>query len=401
MAPAGTHNSKHIAIFVHSFGGSGGAERVMLNLASGLKDQGHKVDLVMARQEGLFLDQVPPEIRIVDLKVRSARQSIVSLPLLGKNCWFWARMVLAVKPHFVLGALPSLARYLQKEHPDALISSTDYPNVVAILARRLAKVKTRIIATVHIALSMKITTVKKRRVKDLPRVCRRFYPQADAIVAVSQGVADDLAQVLDFPVDNITTIYNPVVSPALESLAAEPLEHPWFIGEGPPVVITVGGFKVAKDHATLLKAVAIVRSQRPLRLVMLGEGKLQETIAQLAEELHIAEDVDMLGFVDNPYKYMARASLFVLSSIYEGLPTVMVEALACGCPVVSTDCPSGPAEILDHGRYGRLVPVQDEHALALAILSALDEQHDPSVLKARGMEFSLAKATEDYLRLIP
>jgi glycosyltransferase involved in cell wall biosynthesis len=401
MLPVEANNSKHIAIFVHSFSGSGGAERVMLNLACGLLEKGHKVDLVMARKEGLFLDQIPSAIRVVDLKVRSAKQSLSTLPFLGKDCWFWTRMILARKPHFVLGALPSLAKYLREEQPDALISSIEYPNVVAIMARSLARVKTTVIATVHIALSMKIATIKKRRVKAMPKICRRFYPRADAIVAVSEGVAKDLASVLDFPVDDVTTIYNPIVFPGLKNLADEPLTHPWFFGDGPPVLITVGGFKTAKDHATLLKAFSIVRAQRPVRLVMLGDGKLREAIRQQAEELRITEDIDLVGFVENPYKYMAKASLFVLSSIYEGLPTVIVEAMACGCPVVSTDCPSGPLEILDHGRYGQLVSVKDEQALASAIICNLDTQHDKSTLVSRGMEFSLERATENYLKLIP
>ena len=393
-------DSKHIAIFVHSFGGSGGAERVMLNLICELVDQGHRVDLVMARREGLFLDQIPSSTRIIDLNVRSARKTLFTLPRLGRDSWFWACMVLAPKPHFVLGALPGLANYLKLERPDALISSMDYPNVVAIMARDLARVKTRVIATVHIALSMKVATIKKRRVKDLPRVGHYFYPRADAIVAVSQGVADDLVQVMGLPSESITTIYNPVVSPKLSMQAADSLSHPWFAGDGPPVILAVGSFKVAKDPLTLLKAFAIVRSKRPARLVILGDGKLYDELKRQAEKLHIARDIDMPGFVDNPYKYMARASLFVLSSIYEGLPTVIVEALACGCPVVSTDCPSGPAEILDHGRYGILVPVKDEKALALAMIHALDAQHDKLFLMARGQEFSLERAAEQYLRLI-
>ena len=391
---------KHIAIFIHSFGGSGGAERVMLNLMCELVEQGHRVDLVMARREGLFLDQIPPSIRIIDLNVRSVRRTLFILPFLGKDSWFWARMVLASKPHFVLGALPGLIKYLKSERPDALISSMDYPNVVAVMARDLAKVRTRVIATVHIALSMKVATIKKRRVKDLPRVGHHFYPRADAIVAVSQGVADDLAQVMGLPSESITTIYNPVVSPKLAMRAAESLSHPWFAGDGPPVILAVGSFKVAKDPLTLLKAFAIIRSKRPVRLVILGDGKLYDELKRQTEKLHIARDIDMPGFVDNPYKYMARASLFVLSSIYEGLPTVIVEALACGCPVVSTDCPSGPAEILDHGRYGILVPVKDEEALASAMIRALDAQHDKLSLMARGQEFSLERAAEQYLRLI-
>jgi glycosyltransferase involved in cell wall biosynthesis len=391
---------KHIALFVRSFEGSGGAERVFLNLAYGLVAQGHRVDLVMARQKGLFLDQIPPEVRIVDLKVRSARQSWWILFRLGKDAFFWARMLFARKPHYVLGTLSNLANYLKREQPDVMISCHDYPNVVAVMARDLARVGCRVILTAHSTLSHEMASSKKRKVKAQAEVDRRFYPRAEAIVTVSQGVADDLASILDLPLKSFTTIYNPVVSERLEQQATEPLTHPWFSGDGPPVVLTVGGFKPAKDHATLLKAFALVRKKRPVRLLILGEGKLRQSLTRQAGELGISEDLEMPGFVDNPYQYLARSSLFVLSSVFEGLPMVLIEALACGCPVVSTDCPSGPSEILDHGRYGRLVPMCDEKTLAEAINQALDASQDKASLVARGQVFSLEKATEKYLELI-
>lgn len=391
---------KHIALFVRSFQGSGGAERVFLNLASGLAARGHRVDLVMARQKGHFLDQIPPEVRVVDLKVKSARQSLRLLPLLDRDAWFWARMVLAWKPHYVLGALSGLAKYLKREQPDIVIASMDYPNIVAVMARKLAQVNSRVIITVHNTLSEEVSRSKKPRVKAQVKVDRRFYPRADAVVAVSQGVADDLARTLGLPVKSISTIYNPVVSQSLEQRALESLSHPWFSGGGPPVLLAVGGFKPAKDHATLLKAFAIARKERPVRLVILGEGKLRESLTRLAKDLGVSEDLDMPGFVGNPYKYMARASLFVFPSVFEGMGMVLVEALACGCPIVSTDCPSGPAEILAQGRFGTLVPMGEEQSLAKAITDALETPHNKEMLIARGREFSVGRATENYLELI-
>ena len=199
---------------------------------------------------------------------------------------------------------------------------------------------------------------------------------------------------------NLTTIYNPVVTQKLLHLSAEPLSHPWFAAGSPPVLLAVGGFKPAKDHATLLNAFALVRKQRPVRLMLLGEGRLRDSLTRQAEELKIAEDLQMPGFVDNPFQYMANASLFVLSSVFEGLPTVLIEALACGCPVVSTDCPSGPQEILSQGRFGQLVPMGDANALADAIIQSLDAPWKKEKLISRGMDFSLEKATENYLQLI-
>ena len=392
--------SKHIALFVKNFEGSGGAERVLLNLGCGFVAQGHRVDLVMARYSGHFLDQIPPEINVVDLKVRSARDSLKVAYRLGRDAWFWLKMVFAKNPHYVLGALPGLADYLSKGRPDALISSMDYPNAVAVVASKLANGKHRVILTVHSTLSEEVNRSKKRRVKAQIDVDRRFYPQADAVVTVSQGVADDLAKTLNLPIAKITTIYNPVVTEQLLQQSTEPLSHPWFSSDGPPVLLTVGGIKPAKDHATLLKAFALVREKRPARLLILGEGKLREDLIHQAEALEISDDLEMPGFLDNPFPYMAQASLFVLSSVFEGLPTVLIEALACGCPVVSTDCPSGPREILDNGRFGALVPMEDEKSLSAAILKALDSRVNKDQLIARGKEFSLDRATGRYLNLI-
>jgi len=394
------NSKKHIALFVRSFEGSGGAERVLLNLGCGLVAQGHRVDLVMARYSGHFLDQIPPEIRVVDLKVNSARDSLRAVHRLGRDAWFWIKMVLAKNPHYVLGALPGVADYLQREQPDALIASMDYPNAVAVMARKLALVQSKVILTVHCTLSEEIARSRKPRVKAQVKVDRRFYPLADAVVTVSQGVADDLVETLNLPSECFTTIYNPVVTEHLFRQASEPLSHPWFSGNGPPVLLAVGGFKPSKDHATLLKAFALVRKERPVRLLLLGEGKLRESLNRQAEGLGISADLDMPGFVDNPFQYMGQATLFVLSSVFEGLPTVLIEALACGCQVVSTDCPSGPREILDNGRYGTLVPMNDERAMAEAIKQTLDAPRDKAELVARGKVFSREKATEGYLELI-
>jgi len=394
-------DKKRIALFVGSFEGSGGAERVFLNLACGLASRGHRVDLVMARHKGHFLDQIPPEVRVVDLKVRSARQSLWVLPRLGKDAWFWAKMILSRKPHYVLGALPALAKYLKRERPDVVISSMHYPNVVAVVARDLAGVQSKVVLTVHNTLSQEIAFSRKRRSKgDKVKVDQRVFPRADAVVAVSLGVAEDLAKTLSLPDETFSMIYNPVDTEFLERQASEPLSHPWFSGDGVPVLLAVGGFKPAKDHATLLRALAIVRAERSVRLIILGEGKLREHLTRQAEGLGITADLNMPGFVNNPYQYMAQASLFVLSSVFEGLGMVLVEALACGCPVISTDCPSGPNEILAQGLFGGLVPMGDEQAMAKAITQALDTPHDKARLIARGREFSLDRATENYLELI-
>jgi glycosyltransferase involved in cell wall biosynthesis len=277
----------------------------------------------------------------------------------------------------------------------------DYPNVVAIRAGELAGRPVPVIATVRNTLSVEVTHSGRRRIKAQTDVDRRFYPRADALVAVSRGVADDLARTLgNIPREKIRTIYNPVISPDHESRTAQPLSHPWFNGDGPPVVLAVGGLKPQKDFGTLFRAFARARKDRPLRLLVLGEGKLRGELTALAEDLGITADLQMPGFVENPFPYMARAAVFVLSSQWEGLPGVVIQALACGCPVVSTDCPSGPAEILENGRYGILVPVKNEQALAAAMLQTLKNPPAESRLTARGREFSVERATQQYLDLI-
>ena len=187
------------------------------------------------------------------------------------------------------------------------------------------------------------------------------------MVAVSDGVADDLAAWSGLARCRITTIYNPVATPDLAALQRAPVDHPWFQPGAPPVVMSAGRLGRAKDFPTLIRAFARVRRARPARLVIFGQGKTEakttKSIAglrQLAAGLGVAGDVALPGFVANPFAYMARAGAFALSSINEGLPGVLIQAMACGCPVVSTDCPSGPAEILAGGRYGRLVPPGDD-----------------------------------------
>jgi glycosyltransferase involved in cell wall biosynthesis len=229
---------------------------------------------------------------------------------------------------------------------------------------------------------------------------RRTYPEADRIIAVSRGVADDLRTLVRLPPELVTTAYNPVVDSELAKKADAPIDHPWFVPGAPPVIIAVGRLTEQKDFPTLLRAFARVRAQRQARLLILGEGELRRKLEALACELGVDQDVSLSGFMSNPFAYMARAAVFVLSSAYEGLPGVLIETLACGCPVVSTDCPSGPAEILKNGQYGRLVPVGDPAAMAQAILSTLEAPPDRGLLQKRASLFSVDRAIEQYLEVL-
>lgn len=358
----------HVALFFCSLGG-GGAERVMLNLASGFIQRGIKVDLVLGKASGPHLQKVPSGVRLINLKASG-----------------------------VLATVFALARYLRKEQPCVLISAMHYANEIALWARCIARVATRIIVTEHNTLSLFLRRTTPTRRYLIPLFIKYFYSWADRIVTVSHKAAEDLAQFTGLPLERIHVIYNPAINSELLEKARAPLEHRWFLPQELPVILGVGKLEAQKDFPTLIKAFAWVRKVREARLVILGWGPDRPQLQALIQELNLEQDVELLGYVDNPYAYMARASVFVLSSAWEGLPTVLIEAMAVGTPVVSTDCPSGPAEILDNGKYGWLTPVGDSTALAKAILTAIDSKHkqiDSSWLE----QFSLETATQQYLDL--
>lgn len=362
--------AKNIALFLPSLRG-GGAERVMLNLARGFAEQGQEIDLVLAKAEGPYLSQVPSDVRVVDL--RASR---------------------------VLASLPALVCYLKREQPTAILSAMDHANIVALWARKIARVKSRVIVSVHNTLSRSTVNADTSRGRLMPRLIRMFYPWADAIVAVSKGVADDLAKTTGLPRERIRVIYNPVVTPELLEKAREPLAHPWLEPGQPPVILSVGRLTKQKDYPNLIRAFARVRSKRPARLMILGEGEERPKLEALVRELGLEADVSLPGFVDNPYAYMARAAVFVLSSAWEGFGNVLVEAMAVGTPVVATDCPSGPAEILENGKWGRLVPVGAPEMLADAIIAIFNNRHKYSGSNRRSQIFNLESICEQYLKVL-
>lgn len=360
---------KTISLFMPNLAG-GGAERVTVNVANGLAARGHRVCLVLLEKTGPYARDVDRAVRLVSLEARSVRRGVVPL-----------------------------ARHLRAEKPDVLLSALDHANIGALLARRLARVATRVVLTVHTTRSQ--ATLHQRSLHHaLVRVAiRQTYPWADAIVAVSKGAADDLVLSTGVPARLVRMIYNPVVTPRLLAYAREPLSHPWFAPGGPPTVVAVGSLTAAKDFPTLLRAAARLRQAIDFRLLILGEGGERSHLQEMAAELGLTDVVALPGFVDNPFAYLARSSMLVLSSVWEALPTVLIEALALGVPVVSTDCPSGPTEILHGGRYGRLVPVGDSEGLADAIRTGLAEPRltvPPEVLQP----FTLDAAIEHYEALI-
>ncbi|MGC9504486.1 glycosyltransferase [Baaleninema sp.] len=356
-----------IALFLSYLGG-GGAERVTLNLARGLLDRGFNVDVVLGKAWGPHLSKIPPNVRLVDL-----------------NAGRTATM------------LPALVAYLNRERPAALLSAMHYANEVAIAAKYLSRSSTRILVSEHNTVSKSFRNLKGFKRFAIPFAVRYLYPLADEVVTVSQGAAQALAQASGL--DRVRVVYNPVITPKLRDRAREAIEHPWFQPGEPPVFLGVGKLEAQKDFPNLIRAFAKVRQQQPCRLGILGWGPHRDALEALISQLHLEEDAALLGYADNPYTYMARSKAFVLSSAWEGLPTVLIEALALGLPVVSTDCPSGPAEILDGGKYGSLVPVGDSDALAEAMTEVLAGHHQSAPADWLD-QFTNKSAVEAYLKLM-
>jgi len=357
-----------ISIFLPSLRG-GGAERVMLYLAWGFVERGYEVEFVLAKRVGTHLSEVPKNIKVVDLKA-------------GR----------------VLKSLPPLVRYLRRSQPAALLSAMDHSNIVALWAKRLSRVPARVVVSVHNTLSMSVKHSNGRG-RLIPYIARWCYGWADGVVAVSRGVADDLSNTIGLAREKIRVIYNPVIVPELFELAKEPVEHRWFRAGEPPVVLSAGRLTAQKDYPTLLRAFSLVIRAHPMRLVILGEGEERAGLEAMVRDLALEDVVSLPGFAKNPYAYMSKAKMFVLSSVWEGFGNVLVEAIAVGTPVISTDCPSGPAEILEGGKWGRLVPVGDIEALACAMELTLDDPASPDV-GLRAQDFDADVAVESYLRIL-
>lgn len=403
-----TRRGARIAVFLSNLGG-GGAEASMLRVAGGMAQRGHAVDLVLCRREGALLSAVPTGVRVVELRpapplaarLAALRADPGGLTALAPTILFTPRPLNRIE------FLPGLVRYIGRERPAAMLAALVGPNTMAVLARRLAGTPTRVVVSQRNALAAYIEGHRTARKLHLPALIRRVWAQADAITAVSDGVADDLAAATGLPRERIITIHNPIVGPATAARAAAPVDHPWLAPGEPPVVLGAGWLIAQKDFATLLRAFALVRAARPARLVILGAAKQTgEDVAEharlmaLAGELGVADDVELPGFVENPLAWMAKAGVFVLSSRFEGLPGVLIEALAAGCPVVATDCPHGPREILENGRIGPLVPVGDATAMARAIRTLLAHPPPRALLTGRAADFSIDAAVTRYLDLL-
>ncbi|WP_206199358.1 glycosyltransferase [Parasulfuritortus cantonensis] len=356
-----------LAIFAATSGHSG-VDRILANLVPAMIGRGVRVDVLGIQGHG-------PELP--------------ALPAGGRHLRFPVRHVAT--------ALPYLVRYLRRERPRVLLADKDRVNRTAWLARRLAGGDTRLALRLGTTVSQNLASRSW-----LDRVVqtgsmRLLYRHADHVLVPSLGAADDLAAYAGLARDAIRVVANPVVRPDMAALAAEPVAHPWFAAGAPPVLLGVGELSTRKDFATLVRAHARLVERLDCRLVILGEGRQRDALMRLAGQLGTADRLDLPGFVANPYPYMARAAAFALTSRWEGLGIVLVEALALGTPAAACDCPSGPREVLADGRYGPLVAVADDAALADALEGLLRRPPEREALKAAARPYTVAASAEAYL----
>lgn len=380
--------SPHLAIYL---GASqiASRERLFLDTGAALAVDGWRVTFLTAKPIPALRAAVAPPMELVDV----GRIGPLPMPRL--------------MPHLLrlYASTPAVASFLRTARPDVLMGTSIPPNLIMLQAKRMAKLDAPVILRQSNVVPIKADPAS-RHVAKRPRdhLMPRFYPEAAAIIGVSEGVAENLRASGWLPHDRIHAIPNGVDLAAAEVQAAEPLDHPWLQGDGAggggPVVVAVGRLIVKKDYPTLLRAFAGLKTDRPARLIVLGEGRERSKIEALVKQLGLESRVDLYGRTPNPYAFMARADLFVLSSRFEGMPSVVIEALACGCPTVSTDCPSGPSEILGDGAYGPLTSVGDIAALRSAMAERLAAPRDAERLKARAAEFSAARTVGRYTDLI-
>ena len=349
----------------------GGAQRVTINIANSLAARGHDIELVVGNLHGEFADDINDAVETIDLE-------IPRVPGLG-----------------ILAGIQHLRSYLKSTRPRILFSSRTHTNIAAISAARLTDVDVYVAATEHSDYGQ----VEDFKGKLTTALAAQTYRFADDIVAVSRGVAKSVVQNTPVSTEGTTVLHNPVDIEDVQATAKEDPGHEWLTNPTLETVVSVGRLRKQKDVATLLRAIATLKETRPeVRLIVVGKGPKREQLESLAASLGIRDSVSFEGYVENPYAYMHSSSVFALSSRYEGLPTVLIEALACGSSIVSTDCPHGPREVLVDGEYGWLTPVGDHEALAATINDALENPTPAAKSRERAEDFSMDAGADRYER---
>ncbi len=352
--------------------GHSGVDRVIANLLPEFGKTNHRFDLLVIGKHGPAIpNDLPANIRVVRLPVRTKK--LVLFPLIA---------------------------YLLTHRPRALLTANHQLNRAALLARRLVGSPSRVTIRMGMSLVALGAEMGERRRERLFASMRRWYPLADAVIAPSQGVGADLVDIANVPPRRLHVIRNPIVNQMLREKAGAAPEHPWFAPGEPPVILGVGSLEPRKDFATLIRAFARVRERQTCRLVILGEGSDRNALCALVRDLGLENSVSLPGFDNNPYRYMRRAAVFALTSRREGASAVIVEALACGTPVVSTDCPSGPAEVLGGVTPRALVPIGDAEALSDALLEMMRNPPPTEVLQNLTRAHASETSARDYLHAL-
>ncbi|WP_440996101.1 glycosyltransferase [Arhodomonas sp. SL1] len=360
VSPLGRDNGNH-----------GGITPFVLNLSAALGELDVPVELVS------FYPDAEPALN----ERLPANAALVSLPG-GRHA----------------SAVAQLKDYFRKRRPARVLAAGHRFNVLAIKAASRLQ-NGRVYAGIRNTASREIASMTPLRRWRWLWQARRYYARANGVIAVSQGVARDIAHLARLPTERVSYAYNPVITDKLYERMRAPIDHPWLAAGEPPVIVAVGRLEAQKDYPTLLSAYAQLRSRRDCRLLILGEGARRAELEAMIRRLGLDEHVAMPGFVDNPVAYVRSASVYALSSVFEGIATALVEALATGTPLVATDCEHGPREVLASGRYGHLVPVGDASAFARALEAALDEpRRDPAPAAIR--PFQPRPCAERYLKLM-
>jgi len=361
---------KKIAPFSATLGG-GGAQRVMASLANGFYRAGYAVDMVLVQRVGGYLDELDDGVRVVDLA--SSRTLFSIFPLI---------------------------RYLRRARPDVLLATQGHVNIIAVIARMLACKSTRICVRESNNVSANVRNTGGWKASVSQRFIRVAYSAANKVIAPSQGVADDLVKSFGILENHIVVIPNPIDIERIQALAKEPLAELLWAEKSLPIVLGVGSLTAQKEFTTLIKAFSEAVRSADAKLIILGEGEERESLYALVKSLGLNESVSFPGFVQNPFAYMKQAVMYVLSSRFEGLPNTLLQALAVGTPVVATDCPSGPREILEGGRWGRLVPVGDVDAMAQAIIDGLEGRIKKPPFGLMEDRYGMIGITQKYLDVL-
>jgi glycosyltransferase involved in cell wall biosynthesis len=369
MYPVANPSNRTIWVYIPHLR-MGGGETSMLRLAHGLGHIGLHVTLIVHTLSGAELE-VQPHIEVVNLECK------------GTASAWW-----------------QLVQRLRKHRPTWLLSAFPHTNIAAVAAVLAAQVHTRCVVTEHAPLSQQIAQQKTWRYRLLPVLVGWAYRRAAAVVAVSQGVRDDLIKLLQQKVQP-HVLYNPVLAPQFEEELLQPKPHPWLEDSSLSVIVNVGRLSIEKNLSLLVDAFAAIHQQHPhTRLLLVGEGPTRSLLEKQVQSLGLQNVVQLPGRTNHPLRWMKNAAVFVLASQYEGFGNVVVEAMACGTPVVSTDCPVGPREILEQGRWGSLVPLGQTAPMVDAIRQALSQACAPAGAQAVARQYTQANASAAYYKLL-